>query len=87
MSISFGKKIALIKDAEGLNRPQFCEIINVPVESLRKIEAEYRRPLVDVAEKICKAFPQYTLWLMTDQTNPEAGQISPEMKKTQKNQV
>jgi len=86
MSIHFGNKITMIKEAEGLNRPEFCNIIDIPIPSMRKIEAGDRQPRVNVAEKICKAFPQYTLWLMTDQTNPEAGQISPDIKKAQKDE-
>ncbi len=30
-------------------------------------------------EKLCELFPEYTLWLMTGQVSPEAGQTSPEL--------
>lgn len=30
-------------------------------------------------EALCQMFPQYTLWLMTGQTNEAAGQTSPEI--------
>lgn len=30
-------------------------------------------------EKLCLLFPEYTLWLMTGQVSPEAGQTSPEL--------
>jgi len=33
------------------------------------------------AQKNCKRWPQYSLWLMTDQVNEEAGQISPQIEK------
>ncbi|WP_404343013.1 hypothetical protein [Vreelandella venusta] len=33
------------------------------------------------AQKICKRWPQYCLWLMIDQVNEEAGQISPQIEK------
>jgi len=33
----------------------------------------------DHLEKLCLLFPEYTLWLMTGQVSPEAGQTSPEL--------
>ncbi len=34
--------------------------------------------------KLIQVFPQCTMWLMTDQVNEEAGQISPEIEQAQK---
>jgi len=85
MSTVFGKKIIEIKDAEGLTRPELCEIVDVPIATMRSLDSPSSKsiPKYDIVQKICKAFPQSTLWLMTDQTNPEAGQISPAIKKAQ----
>lgn len=30
-------------------------------------------------EALCKLFPEYALWITTETTHPEAGQISPEL--------
>jgi len=35
----------------------------------------------DYLEALNQAFPQFSYWIMTGQTIPEAGQISPEMDK------
>jgi len=35
----------------------------------------------DYLEAINQAFPQYSYWIMTGKTIPEAGQISPEIEK------
>ncbi len=37
------------------------------------------KPTGEQLEAICKMFPEYTLWLMTGQTNEAAGQTSPEI--------
>jgi len=36
----------------------------------------------DYLEALNKTFPQFSFWIMTGQTIPEAGQISPEIEKT-----
>ena len=85
MSTEFGGKISQIKDVEKLTRPEFCEIVGVAQSTMRKLDAPSARsiPKYDIVQKICKSFPQYTLWLMTDMVNPEGGQISPEIKRLQ----
>ncbi|NMG35947.1 DNA-binding protein [Azoarcus sp. TTM-91] len=37
------------------------------------------KPSADHLEQICGLFPEYTLWLMTGRTAPEAGQTSPDL--------
>ncbi len=37
---------------------------------------------VDEAEELAKLFPEYSLWLISGKTCPEAGQISPDLKET-----
>ena len=82
MSTEFSEKISLIKKSESLSRPQFAEKVGVKVETMRNIDSpkSVSIPKYDIVKKICLAFPQYTLWLMTDKTNPALGQISPEEK-------
>lgn len=86
MATEFGKKIAEIKEAENLNRPDFCLRIDVPIPTMRSLDSPSAKsiPKYDIVQKICKTFPEYTLWLMIDQVNVEAGQISPEIKKKQR---
>lgn len=35
-------------------------------------------------EAVCDLYPHFALWLVSGRTIPEAGQISPEMEKTRK---
>lgn len=37
---------------------------------------------INDAEELAKKFPEYALWLITGNTIPEAGQISPDLKET-----
>lgn len=41
------------------------------------------KPTGEHLEHLCRLFPQYTLWLMTGQTNADAGQTSPEIEQLQ----
>ncbi|AEY02219.1 transcriptional protein [Oceanimonas sp. GK1] len=75
-----GKKIRQIREAMGLSRPKFAELLQVPPTTLKNYELGYR----EVGGAFLVALSQhpelhkYTLWLLSDTTVPEAGQISPE---------
>ncbi|EHK2665054.1 helix-turn-helix transcriptional regulator [Salmonella enterica] len=77
--MTFSEKIRLIREAEGLSQRQFSQIIELPISTLRKYEIDSSIPTIQNLMKITKhpQFKKYTLWLMTDETAPEAGQIAP----------
>lgn len=80
MSTSIGIKLREIRDSEGLSRKQFAELTGVP-ESAQKLYETGRRENIGI-ETVTKItqherFKKYTLWLMTGDTNIEAGQVSP----------
>ncbi|EJC0267992.1 helix-turn-helix transcriptional regulator [Salmonella enterica] len=80
--MSIGKKIRLIREAEELTREQFCELLDVPVGTLRRYETEKISNVGgDVLVKIVNhpQFFKYMNWLMTGKTNEAAGQISPSL--------
>ncbi|QDF99759.1 hypothetical protein CJ010_14620 [Azoarcus sp. DD4] len=37
------------------------------------------KPSAEHLEHLCRLYPRYTLWLMTGQTAPDAGQTSPDI--------
>lgn len=76
----FGKKIDDIFTVERLNYRQVSELTGIPYGTLNNYKSGHRKVSAEYLTKICRAFPQYTMWLMVDQTNPEAGQISPAIK-------
>ena len=79
MSTLIGEKLALIRESERLNRKQLAEITDVPYGSLTYYESGRSIPPANVVMKILQhpRFTKYTLWFMTDQIAPEAGQIAP----------
>jgi len=74
---TFVEKIAVLRETESLNRVEFCKLLDVSTSTMTKIERLERKPNLEIIQKVCNAFPEYTLWLMTNQTTPETGQISP----------
>ncbi|TBM28852.1 helix-turn-helix domain-containing protein [Hafnia paralvei] len=77
--MTFFEKIKAIRGAEGLTQAQLCEVMDISISTLKKIEAGYHEPAWGTMVKITQhpRFEKYTLWLMTDKTAPEAGQIAP----------
>ncbi|CAK0669535.1 TPA: helix-turn-helix domain-containing protein [Escherichia coli] len=75
-----GEKIRVIRESEGLTREEFCELIDVPIGTLRRyetgrIENVGGEALVKIVNH--PRFFKYMNWLMTGKTNEAAGQISP----------
>ena len=79
MSSSIAEKIGLIRESERINRKQFAELTGVPYSSLTYYESGRSVPPTDVTMKILAhpKFTKYTMWFLTDQISPEAGQIAP----------
>lgn len=80
LSSSIGEKIRAIRDAEGLSRTQFFELTGIPASTQKQYETGRRDGVgSDILLKITQhsRFAKYTLWLMTDKTAPQAGQIAP----------
>ncbi|WP_431025032.1 hypothetical protein [Halomonas sp. H5] len=84
MSNDLAQKIRLIREVETSGRAEFSELIGVPKKTLIGIEQTGRVPKGDLLQAVCRQWPKYTMWLMTDQVNEEAGQISPEIEKARK---
>lgn len=68
-----------MREAEGLSQAKFCKIIDLPLSTLKKYETGNFEPGGNALLKITThpQFQKYTLWLMTDKTAPQAGQIAP----------
>ncbi|EMX8410948.1 TPA: helix-turn-helix transcriptional regulator [Yersinia enterocolitica] len=77
--MKLSEKIKAIRDAEGLSQTNFCEIIGLSANTLRKYESGSYEPSGLNLMKITlhPRFKKYTLWLMSDSTAPEAGQVAP----------
>jgi len=79
MSNSFGKKVQMIRKDLGLTQPKFAELVDISLGMIKKYESDINEIGSSPLQKIAKQ-PEclkYALWLLTDSTNIEAGQIAP----------
>lgn len=79
MSMDISQKIKAVRQAEGYSQSQLSDLVDISISTLKKIEAGYQEPSVSTLSKITKhpKFDKYALWIISDKTLPEAGQIAP----------
>lgn len=79
MSIDIANKLIVMRESERLNRRQFADLVDIPYGSLTYYETNRSKPPTEVTMKILShpKFLKYTMWFMTGETAPEAGQIAP----------
>ncbi|OKP28405.1 helix-turn-helix domain-containing protein [Serratia fonticola] len=77
--MNMAKKIKAIRGAEGLTQVKFCEITGIPLSTLKNYEGGHAEPSLNTVLQLTQhpLFKKYTLWLMSDSTAPEAGQVEP----------
>ncbi|HED2942653.1 TPA: helix-turn-helix transcriptional regulator [Enterobacter hormaechei subsp. xiangfangensis] len=77
--MNLAQKLRAIRKAEGLTQSKFCEISGIALGTLKNYEGGHQEPGIQVIMQVTNTtqFEKYTLWLMTDKTAPESGQISP----------
>lgn len=77
------EKIKAIREIEGLTQLQLAELSGVPRSTINKLDAGINSNMkAETLQKIAglPQFEKYALWLLTDKTDPENGQISPAIK-------
>lgn len=86
---SIAEKIRKIREAEGINRQELSEMLDIPYGSLNNYETKHIQVTENVFTKITNhpTLKKYTLWLMTDSIAEEYGQISPSLTDSKKNHV
>lgn len=78
MSIdTYSAKLRAIRDAEGLTQTAFAAETGINLRSYQNAESGYRSPGLPMIEAVARRWPQYARWLLTDETRPEHGDISP----------
>ncbi len=69
--MKINERIKLIRITEGFTQSDFADLIGVVSDrSVRMIENGKSEVGSAKIERICKRFPEYTLWLMTGKTQP-----------------
>lgn len=78
-SRDFSEKLKLIRVAEGLTQRQFIDLVGIGLGTIKNYETHQTIAGGVIVERVLNVprFQKYTLWLMTDQTAPAVGQISP----------
>ena len=79
-NLEMHEKIKSIRAAEELGSSKFSQRTEIPKRTLEAIENRGTDPRSSFIEGVCKAFPEYSLWIMTNEINLNAGQISPDVK-------
>ncbi len=76
---SMGEKFRLIRNAEGMTRQQFADAVGLSYNTVTNYETRGKQATEGVLVKVATnpRFKKYALWLLTDDTAPEIGQISP----------
>lgn len=79
MSRDHGKKLKDIRIAEGMTQRGFSEALGIGLGTIKNYETDQREVGLAVLDKVVNhpAFRKYTLWLMTGESTPGTGQISP----------
>jgi len=80
-NLEMHEKIKSIRNAEDLGRGVFSQRTKIPKRTLEAIENRGTDPRSSFIKGVCNAFPEYSLWIMTNEINLNAGQISPDVKK------
>jgi DNA-binding XRE family transcriptional regulator len=83
----FEKKIKFIRIAEKITQKELSEILGIPKKTIVNYETKISKPSGEFILKMCSSFPEYAYWLVTGQTQVEAGNISPEIKIAEKQKI
>ncbi|MFJ2365907.1 helix-turn-helix domain-containing protein [Pseudomonas sp. NPDC087697] len=77
--MDFPAKFKAIRKAENLTQKEFCEVMGFSESTYRKYEAGFIEVGAPALLKIANhpSFKKYALWLITDDTAPACGQVSP----------
>lgn len=73
------EKLKAIRKAEGLTQSKFSEISGIALGTVKNYESGHKDPGLSIVMRVTNTplFKKYTLWLMTGDTSPQAGQIAP----------
>lgn len=77
--MNLAEKLRAIRKAEGLTQMKFSEISGIAQGTIKNYESGQSEPGLQIVLRVTNSpqLEKYTLWLMTDKTAPQAGQIAP----------
>jgi len=79
------ERILEIFEFYSLNNKELEEITGISSHKWGNLKTGKQRANEEHIEAIVKKWPEYSYWITTGETLPEAGQISPELEETRRN--
>ncbi|WP_174888573.1 helix-turn-helix domain-containing protein [Candidatus Williamhamiltonella defendens] len=81
LSIDHGKKLKAVRLSEGMTQIEFSHALGIGLGTIKNYEAGIRGVGLVILDRVTNhpKFSKYTLWLMTNSTTPEYGQIAPDL--------
>lgn len=64
--MKLSKKIYFLRKAKSYTQKELAETLGCSTISIQNYESERKNPSGLLIQKLCKQFPQYALWLVTD---------------------
>lgn len=77
-------RIKLLRTLEGISYNELAERTGIERKRIENVVNQKAKPRHEDIEAIGKAWPEYRLWIAFGDEMPEAGQISPMTKATQR---
>lgn len=77
--MDLAEKLKAIRANERVSQSEICELLGLSLSTYKKYEAALFEMGYGALTKLTQhpRFKKYTLWLMTGDTAPESGQVSP----------
>ena len=66
----FEKRMKKLRKTMGYGQKEFSELLGVGYSTYQQYEIKHIEPKLAFLERLCLKFPEYTLWLMTERTDP-----------------
>lgn len=76
MGLSIAERVAAIRAALGMSRPDFGTAAGLSADTVKTIESRGATPKGEALAAICTAFPWYALWLMTGKAASNLGNLA-----------
>jgi transcriptional regulator with XRE-family HTH domain len=67
--MNISQKIKLIRIDSNLTQNNLAKLLNSGLQTIKNYECGYRKPNYAFMQKLCNKFPEYSVWLMTDNLN------------------
>ncbi len=77
--MGLAEKLKAIRTKEGLTQGEICKLLDFSLSTWKKYETSLFEMGYGALSKVLQhqRFKKYTLWIMTGDTAPECGQVSP----------